>query len=90
MSVVYNLTLAIRDRQELHVPLGAQFLHVQEQNGRICIWYKCDPTKLNVVRTILIVGTGHALPYNSKHISTILTQGGALVWHFFEETNNDF
>jgi len=70
--------------QTLLLPLRSEILHVDEQNGTLCLWAKVDDMQLlTEPRKIAIVGTGHSLiNTNLKHINTI--QVDSMVFHFFE------
>lgn len=83
---VWKTVLKPVDVQEVEVPTGAEFLHVAEQHGEICAWYRCDPHADKIKRTLAIVGTGHGAPDadQGRYIGTAMMRGGALVLHVFE------
>lgn len=69
----------------IRVPMrsGSKVLHVGEQNGLICIWFTADTTKIEVVRSFQIVGTGNEIkPGYDEHIGSV--QIGLFVFHVFE------
>lgn len=84
---VYKYTLEIADRQELDLPVGAKILSVQTQHGQPRLWALVDTKEERLeTRVLRMAGTGHPIiERNMLHfISTVLTDGGALVFHFFE------
>lgn len=66
----------------LKLPLGAQILTVQLQNGSPTLWALVKPDNTLVNRTISIVGTGWDIESNVKYINTYMD--GPFVWHAFE------
>lgn len=97
MRTIWKFDLEITDQQTVELPKGAELLSVGEQDttGRtLQLWalvepepdWETDHTKREQ-RTFIIHGTGHpALPGVSKanHVATVISAGGALVWHVFE------
>jgi hypothetical protein len=58
-NVVWKWPLAISGGvQELTVPAGTQFLHVDFQGNNLCLWGLCDPSEPSVVRQIKVLLTG--------------------------------
>lgn len=85
MRTIYKYPLRIVDEQTVRMPIGAELLSVQMQNGLPCLWATVDPDLGERSRRILIRGTGHPLTgQEGRHISTFQMQGGALVFHAFE------
>lgn len=72
---------------EFKMPSGAQVLHAEQQDNKICIWALVEPSVESVVRRRFhIYGTGHpVLSVPLTHISTFLTDSGVFVFHVFEE-----
>ena len=66
----------------LKLPLGAQILTVQLQNGSPTLWALVQPDNALVDRTISIVGTGSEVEDNMKYICTYMD--GPFLWHAFE------
>ncbi len=83
-KTVYKYPIQPNDTISLTVPLGAQALHFGEQGGRICLWALVDPgEELMEIQQFRMAGTGHTMEDCGAHISTVMLQGGALVFHFF-------
>lgn len=75
----------------IDMPIGAEILSVQTQNGIPCIWALVDPKAEKEVRKFEIFGTGHELECNEnikrKFIGTFqpyLQMNLGLVFHMFE------
>lgn len=81
---IWKFPLLIRDQQSVSMPKDAEILTVQMQHGEACLWAEVDPTEKTEVRTILILGTGHAFRRGlmRKYIGTV--QDGDFVWHVYE------
>lgn len=88
-NAIYKYQLSITETQNLELPIGAEILTAQNQHETACIWVfinKLQTTK--ETRTIKIFGTGQIIKSeNLKYISTIQLDGGAYVFHIFEQTN---
>jgi len=89
-NTVWKFPLNQEDTQTVDIPLPAQILCVQMQNGKACIWALCDPKRPLQRKTIRIYGTGYPLRVieyrgmrTDRYISTF--QNGPFVWHVFEE-----
>ena len=83
---VWKWVLFTRDLTTIQVPKGAEFLHVGEQHGSICIWALVNPGETKrEERTLRIAGTGHNIS-NGKfnYIGTVHLEGGELIFHVFE------
>jgi hypothetical protein len=37
-------------------------------------------------RSVRVYGTGHEVPLFDEHLGSVMTAGGALVWHLFAKT----
>lgn len=85
MKVVYKYQILNTNGGEIRLPVGAEVLHADEQNGGFYIWALVDhdATKL-VTRTFGVWGTGWSIDEYPMvdYISTV--KDGAFVWHFFE------
>ncbi len=72
----------------LKLPKGAKTLNVGEQYDSTCVWILLNPElPYDTELEVLIFGTGHAIDCDIsklRFINTLITEGGALVWHFFE------
>ena len=76
----------------LGLPEGAEILHAAEQHGDYALWALVDPAMPRERRSFRLFGTGHPIPDVAEpgeprleHVATFLADGGALVWHLFEE-----
>lgn len=71
--------------QDIWVPCGAEILCAREQFGKVCVWFRCDPTQPKEQRSIAIVGTGYPAPADEgRYIDTVSLDGGSLIFHVFE------
>jgi hypothetical protein len=81
--VIWKYELSITDRQNIQLPVGAQILSVQMQNGNCCMWVMCNSEAPLETRRFAMYGTGHELPqFPGKYITTF--QFDILVFHLFE------
>lgn len=83
---IWKYPLAVIDCQFLNMPIGAQLLTVQMQNGKPCLWALVDETATETQRRgITIHGTGNPVPDDpGRYIATFQMMGGDLVFHAFE------
>lgn len=84
---IWKTTLAVADVQQIQVPAGAEFLCAKEQQGHICVWFRCDPSAPIEPRKIAIVGTGHPAPADGRYLGTASLHGGELMFHVFAWPN---
>lgn len=76
-------------RQDIILPRYSKFLHMDEQDGMIVLWYMVDLDKDRETESILIVGTGWELndtmeDLSKSYLGSIQMKNG-LVWHVFGE-----
>ena len=69
------------------MPRGAKILDVQIQRGEVCIWALVDHDEGNETRHFSVFGTGHEILIADlrNYIGTFQMEGGALVFHLFED-----
>ena len=81
----------------LVLPVDAMVLSVYSQGREVCLWALVDtsePIQRGVnaeSRTFVALATGEVAPRGSilTFISTVLINGGALVFHIFEVTQQE-
>ena len=81
MKTIYKYELRSQDAS-MKLPLGAEILTVQLQDGRPMLWALVDPENVLVDRFISTVGTGWQVEDSMKYICTYME--GYFVWHVFE------
>jgi hypothetical protein len=84
MAVVWKYVLAPVPEQTINIPVGAQLLHVAEQNGQLCLWAKVDPSGAVVSRRFCVAGTGQEMPAYTEYLGSAVLHGD-LVFHVFED-----
>lgn len=67
-------------QQTLKLPSGAEMLCVREQNGKLCVWYRCNPRQPLMWHTFTIAGTGQEA-VEGDYLGTVMLD--ALVLHVF-------
>jgi hypothetical protein len=89
---IFKYEFAISDNVEIPMPRGAELLTVQVQRGIPCLWARVDTTEPRTSRRFRIFGTGHEMPsydaWNGQYVGTFQMEGGALVWHLYEDRND--
>lgn len=87
MKRVYKYPVEITDVQTILLPIGAQILSVQEQDGRAYLWAIVNPETDSEPRRFRLYGTGHNIETENllKFVGTFQLLGGRLVFHLFEE-----
>ena len=88
MKTIYKYPIKIIDRQTFPIPVGANILTVQVQNGNPFVWAMVDTEALTEEVSIRVYGTGHPISdrSNLEYIGTFQSMyGGHLVFHVFKE-----
>lgn len=83
MITIWKYPLAVTDNQEISLPVGANLLTIQLQNGRPCLWALVNTGAAQKRVRIQIRGTGHPADDVGRYIATF--QLGPLVFHCFAE-----
>ncbi len=85
MLSVWKYDIPAVDKFELELPLGAEVLTVQMQNGFPEMWALVDPEAVKSKRTFVLVGTGHSIHEDARldFVNTFQPHEG-LVFHLFE------
>jgi hypothetical protein len=85
---IFRYPLPITDSVRIDMPAGAEPISVgPPRNGAedLDMWAIVDPNSPAAPRTFLVVGTGNPIPDGcARFVGTVVTHGGALVWHVFE------
>ena len=86
-AVVYKYVLPLRPSGSVTLPQGARPLSVGEQpqeGASLSLWCEVDPVApATERRRYWIVATGRAVPRDGVYVGTVLSEGGALVWHVY-------
>lgn len=83
MKTIWKFTL--EPNCTLEMPIGAEILTVQEQNGHAQMWALVDPYAENEEREFAVYGTGHKIPDSpGAYVGTFQLNEGTLVFHVFE------
>jgi len=87
--VIWKFKLKSTDRHEIVMPVGAQILSAQMQNGVCSIWALCDLEMPNETRKFVLYGSGSKLPSDpGVYIATL--QFNILEFHLFEIERKQF
>jgi len=85
---IWKFPLAITDEQRPVMPVGAEPLTVQMQDGELAMWARVDPGALQRSRAVYVYGTGQPAPRESAaYLGTVQQFDGKLVWHVFVEAD---
>ena len=86
MKTIFKYKIAPCARKEpIVIPIDAEFLHVADQEGDICLWLLVDTNMSNQKYFLSVYGTGHEIEYiNTKQYLGTVFQG-PFVWHVFVE-----
>ena len=83
---IFKYPLVVMDVQVVHMPAGAVILSVDVQRDVPCLWALVNPDAVTSLRRIRMYGTGHPVDDPPGYfIGTIQLEGGALVFHVFDE-----
>lgn len=85
MDSIWKFQLEVTDEQLIEMPVDAEILDVQTQNGIPCLWARVDPTAEKIKRSIITHGTGHVVPETTGiYLGSYQMEEGMLVCHVFE------
>jgi hypothetical protein len=90
VKTIWKFEFEVTDDPVLTVPDGAEFLaHVHAVTPTtLWVWAKVDDQKPKAMRLLHVRGTGHPhYEQLGRHLGTVVTADGALVWHVFEEAS---
>lgn len=85
---IHKYKLDFLDRQEVELPLGAQVLSVQLQDGKACLWAMIDEFVSETDTLVLrMFHTGEPAERCSRHLATLQHEVNGEPWvvHVFEE-----
>ena len=83
---VWKFPLRVEDEQIIEVPVGAEPLKAEMQNGELCLWMLVQPSSNKVSKKVHVHGTGHYVSNSvtsSDYVDSFMMHGGALVFHVF-------
>lgn len=86
MLSVFKYTFPVEDTIHLSLPVGANIISFDHQEGVFCVWALVDPNEPETeVRVFRLAGTGHPISNDSKleFIGTC-KYNMKLVFHLFE------
>lgn len=84
MSSIFKYNLRVETTQVLKLPIGAEILSIQNQNGQLALWCLVPPSRGVENVHFLIYGTGESIPeIEKKYLDTV--QVGPYVWHVFKK-----
>jgi hypothetical protein len=90
MKTIWKFPLKVDDVQLVPMPMGAEVLTMQIQDGQPCLWALVDGGERQEQRLIEIFGTGNPIHEDAgiqrRYIGTF--QQSPFVWHVFERTND--
>lgn len=84
--IIYKYPLAVQDRQDIRLPVGAKILTAQMQRGSLQLWAMVNETApvRQETRTVWVFPTGSTLPTpHGTYVATFQMQQGDLVFHVF-------
>lgn len=85
MKVIWKY--AINPATVIQIPVGYRLLSVQTQDNQPQLWALVDPSNPKVGRTFRAVATGEEFDDEGyTYVGTFQINGGALVFHLFENT----
>lgn len=82
MKTIHKYPIAITDSQEIQMPGGAYVIHAGLDPKDIpCVWAIVETDQPIEAKKILVVGTGHPLPFWHGHVGSFVDE--SYVWHVF-------
>lgn len=86
MKAIWKYEMHILEEFTIEMPVGAEVLSVQVQDGLPYIWALVEPENERASRMFSLRGTGHPAGdlCGVKFIGTFQMRGGMLVFHLFD------
>ncbi len=87
MATIWKFPLLL-GRRVIEMPRHARVLTVQVQHGTPYLWVLVNPDAATAPRIFRVFGTGHPVEFpedDGDYVGTFQLQGGALVFHVFEQ-----
>ncbi|TDH35699.1 hypothetical protein E2A64_10185 [Pseudohoeflea suaedae] len=86
-AVIYKYPFKIDDWVDVRMPVGAEILSLQVQDGVPTIWAKVAPHQQEATRRFVVLATGETFvdALIGYYIGTIQLDG--FVWHIFDQGN---
>jgi hypothetical protein len=92
MHTIHKYPFTIEDKFYRMLPVNSKIIHVDCQRGIPMMWV-LHTTNTEVVETrfFRIYGTGHEIENVERltHIATFQMHNGDLIWHLFEEEDEE-
>jgi hypothetical protein len=87
MKSIFKYELVVTDEFNLLIPSGAEFLSVQVQNNKPCLWALVEPRNELRHYRFRCFGTGQGIDQSGlKYLGTTQAVGGSFAWHFFVDS----
>lgn len=89
MRAIWKFPLPVDDSVDVMMPAGARVLHLELQDGPMCLWALVDTEAPIVARTFHVIGTGNPaehvteLPYIGS-VQQPFVREVVFVWHVFD------
>ena len=86
MKTIWKYELETLDLFGLDMPIGAEVMTVQTQNGKPYLWCLVDARNNKETRTFITYGTDHQISgtEHKTYVGTYQLADGDLVYHLFE------
>ena len=63
MEKIYKYELEITNLQSVSMPIGANVISANVQNGKLCIWALVDTRNSDKNKSIAVAGTGYEIDF---------------------------
>ena len=89
MKQIFKYDVLIKDKFNVSIPKGAEFLSVQVQHDKPVMWFLLESTIEYETRRFLVIGTGRCFHYlhdheSCKYLGTFQLLCDEFVGHLFE------
>jgi len=85
MKAIWKFPVYTEDYFDVNMPLGAEVLSVQMQNGKPMMWARVETEVSYALRRFAVRGTGHEMwGDEGRFIGTFQLTDIGLVFHLFE------
>lgn len=87
MRTIWKFQLPVYGVNRVSMPIDAQIIHVDNQDGKLCVWAEVSFPAPTLEVRLCVVGTGNPLPdpfegHRWTHVGSAIVD--PFVWHVYE------
>lgn len=85
MKAIYKYEIPADKMPGVAMPVGAEILHIGQQNDQVQLWALVDVRAPIEIRVFNVIGTGVKIDFNpGKYMATVMSRDHTEVVHVFD------